>query len=217
MPTFPSPSLKFRTAGFPQYGLKAKVLEEKRFRRLGDTRDRQVDIRLIAASHQDLARLVREKQFRSDLYFRISTIPLTVPALRERVQDIPLLARTLLARIAAELGRGEAGLSSDAEKALQTYPWPGNIRELRNVLERAVLLSPKSVLERPDLRFDAPSPAGAWPEDSNLTLVELERRHIERVPQEERGHVERAAKRLGVPRSSLYQKLKQYGIIVSRV
>jgi DNA-binding NtrC family response regulator len=194
-----------------------KVLEEKRFRRLGDTRDRQVDIRLIAASHQDLARLVREKQFRSDLYFRISTIPLTVPALRGRVQDIPLLARTLLARIAAELGRGEVGLSPDAEKALQAYPWPGNIRELRNVLERAVLLSPKSVLERPDLRFDAPSPAGAWPEDSNLTLVELERRHIERVLQEERGHVERAAKRLGVPRSSLYQKLKQYGIIVSRV
>jgi DNA-binding NtrC family response regulator len=193
-----------------------KVLEEQRFRRLGDTRDRQVEIRLIAATHQDLARRVQEKAFRNDLYFRISAIPLVVPALRDRVEDIPLLAARLLEGIDAEVGRGDVKLSAGAEEALQGYPWPGNIRELRNVLERGVLLSRGSVLERQDLRFDAPSGPSAWGDAAHLTLVKLERRHIERVLQDERGHVERAARRLGVPRSSLYQKLKQYGIVPSK-
>jgi DNA-binding NtrC family response regulator len=198
-----------------------KVLEEKRFRRMGDVRDRQVDIRLIAATHQDLNMLVREKRFRNDLYFRISTIPLLVPALRERVEDIPILARHLLEGLGVDLGRGEIKLSPDAEKALQTYLWPGNIRELRNVLERAVLLSDRSLLSRNDLRFDSQlsigssSPLGSEPGDSwlngtNLTLQELERRYIEKVLQEEHGHVGRAAERLGIPRSSLYQKIKKY-------
>jgi DNA-binding NtrC family response regulator len=194
-----------------------KVLEEKRFRRLGDVKDRQVDIRLVAATHQDLHGLVREKRFRSDLYFRISTLPLVVPPLRERVGDIPVLARRFLERLAGEVKRGVVQLGEDAERALEAYAWPGNVRELRNVLERAVLLAPTSVLRPADLRFDAPASAGPGELDSNLTLLEVERRHIERVLREERGRVEVAARRLGIPRSSLYQKLKQYRIAVSRV
>jgi DNA-binding NtrC family response regulator len=192
-----------------------KVLEEQRFRRVGDVRDREVDVRLIAATHQDLAALVRERAFRSDLFFRIAALRLRMPPLRERAEDIPLLAEGFLARLAHELGRHGLSLSEDARRALLAYPWPGNIRELRNVLERAVLLSRGPVLAPSDLRFDAVAASGrdaGDADDSTATLAEVERRHIERVLAEEGGHVERAAKRLGVPRSSLYERLKRHGI-----
>jgi DNA-binding NtrC family response regulator len=189
-----------------------KVLEEKRFRRLGEVSDRQVDVRLIVATHRDLVSLVRERQFRQDLYFRISTIPLAVPSLAQRVEDIPLLAARLLHRLAPELGRPRAHLSPEAETALMAYRWPGNIRELRNVLERAILLGPTDRIEPRDLRFDAALAAIPGARETNLTLLEVERCHIEQVLCEENGHVERAARRLGIPRSSLYNKLKRLGI-----
>ncbi|MBA2458948.1 MAG: sigma-54-dependent Fis family transcriptional regulator, partial [Gemmatimonadales bacterium] len=192
-----------------------KVLEEKRFRRMGEVRDRQVDVRLIAASHQDLVALVREQRFRNDLYFRISTLPLSVPALAERAADIPLLAASILERLGPELGRAAVTLSPATVTALLRYPWPGNIRELRNVLERAVLLGGSDRIEPGDLRFDD---GLAEPQDartSSLTLLEVERRHIEVVLREENGHVERAARRLGIPRSSLYHKIRQFGLRTS--
>jgi DNA-binding NtrC family response regulator len=194
-----------------------KVLEDKRFRRLGDVRDRQVDVRLIAATHQDLGKLVREKRFRDDLYFRVSTIPLAFPPLRERVEDIPTVAQYLLEKVAADLGRGEIKLEPESIKALQSYSWPGNIRELRNVIERAVLLSGERSIGIKDLHFDGNSGHRIPYLDTNLTLSELERQHIERVLQEEQGRVEKAALRLGIPRSSLYQKLKKYQQDPSRV
>ncbi|MGH8729520.1 MAG: sigma-54-dependent transcriptional regulator, partial [Burkholderiales bacterium] len=194
-----------------------KVLEEKRFRRLGEVRDRSVDIALIAATHQDLEVLVREKKFRGDLYFRISAIPLRVPSLRERTEDIPVIARSLLEKISADLGRGRFNLDEDAERALCAYSWPGNIRELRNVLERAALLSEKAKLSRRELNFDSALAGDTQDGDGGLTLEELEKKHIERVLDQERGHVERAAGRLGIPRSSLYQKIKRHGIVVSKI
>jgi len=200
-----------------------KVLEEKRFRRLGEVRDRQVDVQLVAASHQSLPKLVQEKKFRSDLYFRISTIPLRVPPLRERVEDIPLLARQLLGGLANDLGRRGLRLSPDAERALAAYPWPGNVRELRNVLERAALLCGRDVLEAQDLRFESPdhvhaavaTSAGSTP-GASLTLEELERAHIERVLAELGGRVTEASQRLGIPRSTLYQKIKRFGLAPPR-
>jgi DNA-binding NtrC family response regulator len=205
-----------------------KVLEEKRFRRLGDVRDRQVDVQLVAASHQSLPQLVQEKKFRGDLYYRISTIPLRVPALRERAEDIPVLARQLLAGLAGDLGRRGLRLSPEAERALTSYSWPGNVRELRNVLERAALLCGRDALEASDLRFETPPQpqaggltpaAAAVPTDgtgSQLTLEELEKLHIERVVRELGGRVTEAAQRLGIPRSTLYQKIKRYGIGLPR-
>jgi DNA-binding NtrC family response regulator len=187
------------------------VIEEKRFRRVGQVRDRQVDIRLIAATHQDLGQLVRDKTFRSDLYFRISTIPLTVPPLRERGQDIALLARHLLDQLCCDLGRGTTGIAPEAEQALKNYPWPGNIRELRNVLERAVLLSSDTTLRPQHLRFD-PLNGSEPAAGADATLEEVERRHIESVLQQLGGRVEAAAARLGIPRSSLYSRIKRYGI-----
>ncbi len=194
-----------------------KVLEEKRFRRVGDVRDRQVDVRLIAATHQDIGQLVRERRFRDDLYFRISTIPLSFPALRDRIEDIPTLAQYLLNKVSADLGRGEMRLDQGCIQALQAYSWPGNIRELRNVIERAVLLSDQKSITLNDLHFDGHTQIGAPFFDSRLTLQELERQHIERVLLEERGRVEKAAKRLGIPRSSLYQKIKKHQIQPSKV
>jgi DNA-binding NtrC family response regulator len=186
-----------------------KVLEEKQFRRLGDVRDRRVDIQLIAATHHDLAELARENKFRSDLYFRISAIPLVVPPLRERSDDIPLLANHILRRLAFDLGRGQVELSADAMQQLLAYAWPGNIRELRNVLERALLLSDGHLLRPQDLRFEAPRPTGLeW--QVNLSLADLERRQIQLVLEQQQGRVERAASILGISRSSLYQKIKEY-------
>jgi DNA-binding NtrC family response regulator len=194
-----------------------KVLEEKRFRRVGDVRDRQVDVRLIAATHQDLGQFVREKKFRDDLYFRISTIPLAFPPLRERVEDIPIMAQYLLNKLSTDLGRGEITLDDSCMKALQAYSWPGNVRELRNVIERAVLLSDQKSISLKDLHFDGQGRVGTPFLDSRLTLLEMEKQHIERVLLEERGRVENAAKRLDIPRSSLYQKIKKHRIPTSKI
>ena len=192
-----------------------KVLEEKRFRRMGAVREREVDIALIAATHQDLAARAKQGAFRSDLYFRISGIPLTMPALRERRQDIPSLARALLARLVRDQGR-RATLAADAERALCGYPWPGNIRELRNVLERAVLLCDGDTITRRDLRFEPAPVPDAPARDADLTLQQVERQHIERALRDAGGKVAEAARRLGVPRSTLYQKIKAHGIANSR-
>lgn len=197
-----------------------KVLEEKRFRRMGAVRERAVDIALIAATHQDLGARVKSGAFRSDLYFRISSIPLTMPPLRERREDIPALAGALLSRVAHNPGRGMQ-LSTDAERALLDYPWPGNIRELRNVLERSVLLCDSNTITRRDLRFE-PTPTRDAPDqgtpdhDTSFTLLQVERQHIERVLREVGGKVEQAALRLGIPRSTLYQKIKTHGIVASQ-
>jgi DNA-binding NtrC family response regulator len=194
-----------------------KVLEEKRFRRMGEVADRQVDVFLIAASNLDLAHLVREGRFRSDLYFRVSTIPLAVPPLRDRREDIPLLAQRLLQQLARDLGRPGRRLTPDALEALRRYSWPGNVRELRNVLERAVLRAEGDEIRDSDFRFTPvlADPPAAAPGAGN-TLADLERLQIEKVLAEERGRVVAAAKRLGIPRSTLYQKIKEYRVELSR-
>lgn len=185
-----------------------KVLEEKRFRRMGSVKERGVDIALIAATHHDLARRVHEGHFRNDLYFRINSIPLTMPALRDRKQDIPGLARSLL----GHLGRPQVQLTADAEQALIPHDWPGNIRELRNVLERAVLLCDNHQIRARDLRFEASHLAPDAAIDTGRTLQQVERDYIKQVLSEVGGKVAEAALRLDVPRSTLYQKIKNYGI-----
>jgi DNA-binding NtrC family response regulator len=191
-----------------------KILEEKQFRRLGDVQERQLDIRLIAASHADLAQLIRDKKFRSDLYFRVSTVVLRMPALRERTEDIPLLAQHFFQRMAVELGRIHLNLSDRTLETLTTYSWPGNIRELKNVMERAVLLATGDTIHPRDLRLEYVSGApGSNEDESRLTFREVQRLHIQKVLTSERWNVARAATRLGMTRSSLYNKIKSFGII----
>lgn len=193
-----------------------KVLEEKQFRRLGDVKTRAADVRLLAATHHDLSEAVRERRFREDLYFRISTIVLHLPALRERAGDIPALAQEILAHVSQEMGRPSVRLVDSGIRALQEHTWPGNLRELRNVLERSLLLSDQNEIRRSDIRFErggAVTSKGG--EDTRLTLVEAEARHISLVLGEEAGSVERAARRLGVTRNTLYYKLRKHRIAVS--
>ena len=131
-----------------------KVLEEKRFRRLGEVRDRQIDVQLIAATHQDLAGLAREKKFRSDLYYRISTIPLRVPSLRERQEDIPVLTRRLIEGFSADLGRRGLRLSPEAEARLGQYAWPGRSRIAELLLETRIAGTQHAMLDSAEtLRF----------------------------------------------------------------
>jgi DNA-binding NtrC family response regulator len=192
-----------------------KVLEDNRFRRLGDVRERTVDLQIIAATNRNLMQSVREMKFREDLYFRISTFHLRIPPLRERAEDIPVIANSLLRNLCDDLARDQQQLSPSADTLLKSYSWPGNIRELRNVLERIVLTCESRVIEAEDLALPL-KPSGFRvfePNcDSGLTLAELERQHIARVLQEESGRVAQAAVRLGIPRSTLYQKIKSYGI-----
>ena len=189
-----------------------KVLETRHFRRLGDVHDRTVDIRLISATHRDLKELVRQQRFREDLYFRITIIPIRIPPLRERLEDIPLLAQEILRRIAMERGCGEIALDDGAMTMLTNYPWPGNIREMRNVLERAAQIAPHSPLTARDLELQYPDSTpvkvAASALDTNLTIRELELRYIGLVLAEESGSIDRAAERLGISRSSLCSKVK---------
>jgi DNA-binding NtrC family response regulator len=190
-----------------------KILEEKQFRRLGDVQERQLDIRLIAASHADLSQLIREKKFRSDLYFRVSTVVIRMPALRERVEDIPLLAQHFFQRMAVDLGRIHLTLSDQTIETLTTYSWPGNIRELKNVMERAVLLATGETIRPRDLRLEYAAAAAIDGEDeSRMTFREVQRLHIQRTLTSERWNVSHAATRLGMTRSSLYNKIKSLGI-----
>src|SRR5579863_944429 len=190
-----------------------KVVEEKKFRRMGSVRDRLIDVRLIAATHQDLRHLIETKVFRSDLYFRISTVPLSIPPLRERQDDIPAVAHALLNRICSDMARPGAQLSEKAVERLRSYYWPGNIRELRNVLERALLFTNQPVLESADLAFEPTPENRANAYKSDWTLEELERFHITSVFSGENQNVDKAAKRLGIAKSTLYQKLKTLHLI----
>ena len=187
-----------------------KVLDERQFRRLGSVRDRTVDVRLIAATHHDLAESVQAQKFRSDLYFRISTLQIRIPSLRERRADVPLLAESILRSFSSELGR-ETRLAPDALEALTSYDWPGNIRELRNVLERSVLLTEGGQLRARDLRFDpAAIRARGSARGAAHTLDESEKRHIEETLKAQAWRVDEAARQLGVSRSALYRKMKEY-------
>jgi DNA-binding NtrC family response regulator len=195
-----------------------KVLDEKRYRRVGDVRDRTVDVHLIAASHQNVSNLVADGKFRADLYFRVNTIPIQIPSLRDRVVDIPILAEWFLERLQHDLGRGHLHFGDGVMDLMLKYHWPGNIRELRNVLERAALLCQGGVICREDLKFqlvkqDIRTPFAT---EGDLTIEELVQRHIARVLQQENGKVDKAAAKLGIHKSSLYAKIKQYHFASAR-
>ncbi len=191
-----------------------KVVEEKKFRRLGEVQDRQVDVRLIAASHHDLAQLVKERRFRADLYFRLNTLQITLPPLRERAEDIDPLAEMFIATISRSMGKDTPALSRAAREALGRYSWPGNIRELRNVIERALLFTDGGEIALETLRFEIMGQPPAAAEFSlDLTLADVERLHIVRMLEAEQWHVDRVAERLGVPRSSLYDRIKRLGLL----
>jgi DNA-binding NtrC family response regulator len=185
-----------------------KVVEEQRFRRVGDVQERRVDVRLIAATHKDLRQLVADGIFRSDLYYRIAALPLVVPPLRERGRDVVLLAHEFVQATSRRLDR-PIELSAEAEAAILRHDWPGNVRELRNAVERACVLGGR-VLGAKHF-FGGPDA-----QDSDQTLDAVVRRHVLSVLEKEGGDVVKAAETLGLSRSALYERLQKYGVTSGR-
>lgn len=194
-----------------------RVLEEKEFERVGGTRVIRSDFRLIAATNRNLAQMVSDGSFRSDLYYRINVIHLHLPPLRKRREDIPLLSRHLLAIIADKEGLHGVNLSPDAEKLLSGYTWPGNVRELSNCLERAVASMAGSALTEDDLPFcmQQYSERKETLRHSSLkeALNDAEKNIISATLREESFNKAKAARRLGIHRTLLYKKIDKYGII----
>ncbi len=201
-------------------GLQAKLLkllEEKTVRRLGGLRDQRVDVRIVAATHRSLEDQVRAEHFRADLYFRLRIVELRVPPLRERGEDVIVLARRFLDRHAARYGRGRVTLSPAAEDLLRRHRWPGNVRELRNLMEQAVLLSAGEVLAAEDLHL-SPVPIAtvetpaAVPPEAGMRLEDAERSLLVGALQKTGHNVTQAARLLGITRDTLRYRMEKYGL-----
>jgi DNA-binding NtrC family response regulator len=192
-----------------------RVLQEHEVRPVGGTEWRRVDVRTIAATNRDLAALVAAGRFREDLYYRLKVVTISLPALRERRDDVPLLVDHLVRRAARGCGKPVAGVSKEALAVLGAYHWPGNIRELAHVLERGVALAQHPVLGvedlPPEVRRDGPAPSATTLTD-RPTLRDLKRRYVRQVLEETGGNVSRAAAVLGVDRRSLYRMLQRWGL-----
>jgi formate hydrogenlyase transcriptional activator len=191
-----------------------RVLQEREFERLGSTRTQKVDVRIVAATHRDLEGMILDQQFRSDLYYRLNVFPVHVPALRERPEDIPLLVQHFVQQATRRMRKTIDTVPSETMEALIHYRWPGNIRELENVIERTVILSPGPVL-RLSLRDLNSRIAPGQNTDRHQTLEEVERTHILRTLKETRWILSGrsgAASRLGLNRSTLYFRMKKLGI-----
>ena len=190
-----------------------RVLQERRFFRVGGTREITVDVRVIAATNQDLREAVQRGRFRDDLFYRLNVIDIRIPPLRERREDIPLLVGHFLERNALELGKDVHGVEDGALRMLVDREWPGNVRELENAVARAVITARGSVLGEGDFAFLADGGADSgWTVPGGLPLRELERRAIVATLERTAGNVKAAAELLGIDRSTLYDKLKRYGI-----
>jgi formate hydrogenlyase transcriptional activator len=191
-----------------------RVLQEREFERLGSTRTQKVDVRIVAATHRDLEGMILEKLFRSDLYYRLNVFPIYIPPLRERPEDISLLVQHFVQQATRRMRKTIDTVPSETMEALIHYRWPGNIRELENVIERAVILSPGPVL-RLSLRDLNSRIAPGQNTDRHQTLEEVERTHILRTLKETRWILSGpsgAASRLGLNRSTLYFRMKKLGI-----
>jgi DNA-binding NtrC family response regulator len=187
-----------------------RVLENGEVQRVGSSKARHVNVRVIAATNADVTQLVAEKRFREDLLYRLNTVEIRVPPLRDRREDIALLANHFLRQTADRYGKPMRDFSADAMRALLDHSWPGNVRELRHVVERAVLLAPGATVTVDDLELRT-KPGGAPPLE-DMTLEDAERWLITRALQRHDGNVSRAADALGVSRSALYRRLQQFGI-----
>jgi formate hydrogenlyase transcriptional activator len=189
-----------------------RVLQEREFERLGSARTQHVDVRLVAATNQDLAKMVEQKQFRGDLYYRLHVFPISLPPLRQRKQDIAILVRHFVQRYARTMNKKVDTIPANVIEALERYDWPGNVRELENFIERAVILSPGSTLRAPLAELkQASRPAPA----ADGTLEETERAHILNVLRETKwvvGGPRGAAARLGLRRTTLIYKMQKLGI-----
>jgi formate hydrogenlyase transcriptional activator len=186
-----------------------RVLQEQEFERLGSTVTRRVDVRVVAATNQDLAAQVSSKEFRIDLYYRLNVFPISLPALRLRPDDIAVLAAHFVHKLNTRMSKRITRISRDALEAMKIYPWPGNVRELQNIIERAVILTEGDILQIPALISRLPVRTGA------ATLADTEREHILHALEETNwvvGGKAGAAARLGLKRTTLIDKMRKRGL-----
>lgn len=190
-----------------------RVLQDHEFERLGSTQTIRTNVRLIAATHRNLSKMVGEEKFRADLFYRLNVFPIRVPPLRERREDIPLLVRHFGRVFAQKMNKPIEIIPEEVLNGITRYDWPGNIRELENFIERSVILSQGSILEAPlhELMLDPDQTASA-----PVTLKDAERSHIARILRESGGVIGAAAVRLGIPRSTLFYKMRRLGITATR-
>jgi DNA-binding NtrC family response regulator len=197
-----------------------RFLQERTYEPVGGARPVQVDVRVLAATNQDLQALIRAGSFLPDLLYRIEVISLRVPALRERPEDVPLLAGHLVSRYARQYDREVMGIAPEAAERLAAYPWPGNVREMENVLARAVILTKDQRVTVESLPAKLREPADAGPPAelipqlpaAGATLKDLERELIAKTLEQCDGNKSRAARRLGISRKAIYEKMQRYGI-----
>jgi two-component system, NtrC family, response regulator AtoC len=194
-----------------------RFLEDKTFKRVGGTRDIEVDVRIVAATNRDLQSATREGRFREDLFYRLKVIPIHLPSLRERREDIPLLVQHFLDHFNRELRKNTSRVSPQALELLENYAWPGNVRELRNFVERVMILEDKDAIEVDDLPRSMREVAGRAPEPrapvGAMTLEEMERQAIERALDRAGHNQVRAAKLLGISRDTLRYRMKKFGLL----
>jgi DNA-binding NtrC family response regulator len=210
-------SLFLDEVGSMRLDLQAKILralQEREIERVGGTRIIKIEVRVIAATNRDLKKAVEEDTFREDLYYRLNVVPVTLPDLKDRQEDIPLLANHFMQKFAQESNPAIREISKEAMGILLSYPWPGNVRELENVIERAVTLGHGPAIQPSDL--PSPLAGGAGPVEKALvqeaTLEDLERDYIKAVLRQTKGHQIRAAAILGIDRRTLYRKIRRYNI-----
>jgi len=199
-----------------------RVLQEQVMERVGGTQRIRVDVRVLAATNKELPAEIKGGRFREDLYFRLNVIPIFVPPLRDRQDDIPLLAEHFMSLMASEYGRRPKRFAPEATARLQHYAWPGNVRELRNTIERLMIMAPGDTITAQDLAFLGQNEVGRpiEPVSPSLPLAEareqFERDYILQALAIQGGNISRTADALGVERSNLYKKMKAFGIAPSR-
>jgi len=193
-----------------------RVLEEKEFTRVGGNELVKVDVRVISATNRDLNEAVANEKFREDLYYRLNVVTIELPSLRERREDIPLLANHFLKKFAEENQKEITEFSPDVVDLLLKYEWPGNVRELENAIERAVILANGSSIEVTDLPHDTLRSVGS-PTLQGQVLKEVEKNHILKILTESQGNYSQTARILGISRMSLYNKIKAYGLDVKKI
>ena len=194
-----------------------RVLQEQEFERLGSARTIRVDVRIVAATNQDLSQMVRDRKFRADLFYRLNVFPIYLPPLRERAGDIPLLVQYFVRQFSLRMNREVCRVSDDLMEVLDRHDWPGNIRELQNVIERALILCPGAELRLPPLELNRSGPSDAPPQVR--TLVEAERAHILDALRQVNwviGGRNGAASRLALPRTTLLYRMRKLGIAAER-
>ncbi len=186
-----------------------RVLEEKEFRRVGGTQLISVNSRIIAATNRELTKAIEEEKFREDLYYRLNVISVTLPPLRERKEDVPLLVEHFLERFNIEMGKNVEGIAESAMRLLLDYGWPGNARELRNVIERAMVVTKGKMILEADLSLPQ-APGVSVSDGRGKSLSEMEKEHIRRILKENRWNIIRSAQVLGIDRVTLYNKIRKY-------